>query len=141
MQIPIYQAAHSKTKSVTHKGSRENRLSFFYADKQKGVTTYDETRRKTGSIRNFNKLSRFHQIDGSSQFPLKSLYSLKIEILSYNDPCHNLWYKTTKKTLCFHKISFLGIRQPSTLPGSSPPSTIDRLGLNRRVRNGNGCVP
>ena len=32
-------------------------------------------------------------------------------------------------------------RQPSTLPGSCPPSTIDRSGLNRRVRNGNGCVP
>ena len=35
----------------------------------------------------------------------------------------------------------IGLRQPSTLPGSCPPSTIDRLGLNRRVRNGNGCVP
>ena len=33
------------------------------------------------------------------------------------------------------------LRRPSTLPGSCPPSTIDRLGLNRRVRNGNGCVP
>ena len=32
-------------------------------------------------------------------------------------------------------------RRPSTLPGSFPPSTIDRSGLNRRVRNGNGCVP
>ena len=35
----------------------------------------------------------------------------------------------------------IGFRRPSTLPGSCPPSTIDRLGLNRRVRNGNGCVP
>ena len=35
----------------------------------------------------------------------------------------------------------IGLRQPSTLPGSCPPSTIDRSGLNRRVRNGNGCVP
>ena len=35
----------------------------------------------------------------------------------------------------------IGLRRPSTLPGSCPPSTIDRLGLNRRVRNGNGCVP
>ena len=35
----------------------------------------------------------------------------------------------------------IGLRRPSTLPGSCPPSTIDRLGLNRRVRNGNGWVP
>lgn len=35
----------------------------------------------------------------------------------------------------------MGARRPSTLPGSFPPSTIDRSGLNRRVRNGNGCVP
>ena len=31
--------------------------------------------------------------------------------------------------------------QPPTLPGSPPPSTIGRLWLNRRVRNGNGCDP
>ena len=33
------------------------------------------------------------------------------------------------------------IRQPPTVPGSLPPSIIGRLGLNRRVRYGNGCVP
>ena len=33
------------------------------------------------------------------------------------------------------------IRQPPTFPGSLPPSIIGRLGLNRRVRYGNGCVP
>ena len=27
--------------------SRENRLSFFYADRQKGATSYDETERET----------------------------------------------------------------------------------------------
>ena len=45
--------------------------------------------------------------------------------------------------VCSNQLSYepIGLRRPSTLPGSCPPSTIDRLGLNRRVRNGNGCVP
>ena len=33
------------------------------------------------------------------------------------------------------------IRQPPTLPGSLPPSTIGRLRLHCRVRNGNECFP
>ena len=35
----------------------------------------------------------------------------------------------------------IGIWQPPTLPGRLQPSTIGRLGLNHRVRDGNGCVP
>ena len=31
--------------------------------------------------------------------------------------------------------------QPPTLPCRLQQSTIGRLGLNRRVRDGNGCVP
>ena len=46
-----------------------------------------------------------------------------------------------KRTSNDFEVLFTGFRRPSTLPGSFPPSTIDRSGLNRRVRNGNGCVP
>ena len=49
--------------------------------------------------------------------------------------------KHIKKELQITLKFFTGFRRPSTLPGSFPPSTIDRSGLNRRVRNGNGCVP
>ena len=35
----------------------------------------------------------------------------------------------------------LGIRQPPALPHRLQCSTIGRLGLNHRVRDGNGCVP
>ena len=48
---------------------------------------------------------------------------------------------TQKRTSNDFEVLFTGFRRPSTLPGSFPPSTIDRSGLNRRVRNGNGCVP
>ena len=34
-----------------------------------------------------------------------------------------------------------GIRQPPALPCRLQHSTIGRLGLNHRVRDGNGCVP
>ena len=34
-----------------------------------------------------------------------------------------------------------GIRQPPALPCRRQHSTIGRLGLNHRVRDGNGCVP
>ncbi len=37
--------------------------------------------------------------------------------------------------------SFLGIWQPPTLPHRLQCSTIGLPGLNRRVRDGNGCVP
>ena len=33
------------------------------------------------------------------------------------------------------------IWQPPTLPGRLQPSTIGRMGLNHRVRDGNGCYP
>ena len=36
---------------------------------------------------------------------------------------------------------FPGIRQPPALPCRLQHSTIGRLGLNHRVRDGNGCVP
>ena len=35
----------------------------------------------------------------------------------------------------------MGIWQPPALPYRLQYSTIGRLGLNRRVRDGNGCVP
>ena len=35
----------------------------------------------------------------------------------------------------------IGIWQPPALPHRLQCSTIGRLGLNRRVRDGNGCVP
>ena len=35
----------------------------------------------------------------------------------------------------------MGIWQPPALPHRLQCSTIGRLGLNRRVRDGNGCVP
>ena len=35
----------------------------------------------------------------------------------------------------------MGIWQPPALPYRLQCSTIGRLGLNRRVRDGNGCVP
>ena len=38
-------------------------------------------------------------------------------------------------------LVFVWIRHPLTFPGSHPPSIISRLGLNRRVRYGNGCFP
>ena len=36
---------------------------------------------------------------------------------------------------------FKGIWQPPALPHRLQCSTIGRLGLNHRVRDGNGCVP
>ena len=40
---------HSKIKHSTHKGQNRYtyRLSFFYADRQKGATSHDETERET----------------------------------------------------------------------------------------------
>ena len=38
-------------------------------------------------------------------------------------------------------LFFFLIWQPPTLPCRLQQSTIGRLGLNHRVRNGNGCVP
>ncbi len=38
-------------------------------------------------------------------------------------------------------IIFILIRQPPALPYRLQYSTIGRLGLNHRVRDGNGCVP
>ena len=55
-----------------------------------------------------------------------------------------LWkIRLTQSIGDFFKINFkkILIRQPPTFPGSLPPSIIGRLGLNRRVRYGNGCVP
>ena len=50
---------------------------------------------------------------------------------------------------CFHKDFLSGFRllfsfliwRPPALPHRLQCSTIGRLGLNRRVRDGNGCVP
>ena len=39
------------------------------------------------------------------------------------------------------QIVFIKIRQPPTLPYRLQHSTIGRLGLNHRVRDGNGCYP
>ena len=39
------------------------------------------------------------------------------------------------------QIIFFKIWQPPTLPYRLQYSTIGRLGLNHRVRDGNGCVP
>ena len=41
----------------------------------------------------------------------------------------------------FFPLPFLGIRQPPAFPCRLQHSTIGRLGLNHRVRDGNGCVP
>ena len=41
----------------------------------------------------------------------------------------------------FPTCFFLLIRRPPALPHRLQCSTIGRLGLNRRVRDGNGCVP
>ena len=38
-------------------------------------------------------------------------------------------------------FSFNSIWQPPTLPCRLQQSTIGRLSLNRRVRDGNGCLP
>ena len=38
-------------------------------------------------------------------------------------------------------LTFLLSRQPPALPHRLQCSTIGRLGLNHRVRDGNGCVP
>ena len=43
--------------------------------------------------------------------------------------------------LSYKPILFFRIRQPPTLPHRLQCSTIGRLRLNRRVRDGNGCVP
>ena len=39
------------------------------------------------------------------------------------------------------RLFYLKIRQPPTLPHRHQCSTIGRLGLNHRVRDGNGCCP
>ena len=49
-------------------------------------------------------------------------------------PCLYLYHKS-------FRFFSLGIRQPPTLPHRHQCSTIGRLGLNHRVRDGNGCFP
>ena len=46
-----------------------------------------------------------------------------------------LLYKTLSQVYCLLHW------QPPALPCRLQQSTIGRLGLNRRVRDGNGCVP
>ena len=47
---------------------------------------------------------------------------------------------TLRVFLALHHIYFI-IRQPPILPYRYQYSIVGRLGLNRRVRDGNGCVP
>ena len=49
-------------------------------------------------------------------------------------------YLITRNTF-LNKLSYYLIWQPPTLPYRYQYSTIGRLRLNHRVRNGNGCVP
>ena len=55
----------------------------------------------------------------------------------------NKWHKLesfiSKRLLM--PLLFNGIRQPLIFPGRHQPSIVSRLCLNRRVRDGNGCVP
>ena len=46
-----------------------------------------------------------------------------------------------KYLVVFGYVRIKLIRQPLIFPGSHPPSIFSRLGLNRRVRDGNGCFP
>ena len=43
---PFIEQYTAKLNTPPTRDSRENRLSFFYADRQKGATTYDETERE-----------------------------------------------------------------------------------------------
>ena len=48
---------------------------------------------------------------------------------------------TNLRPVPFPLFSAQKTRQLPTLPLSSPSSTIGTIGLNFRVRNGNGCFP
>ena len=43
---PFIEQYTAKLNTPPTRDSRENRLSFFYADRQKGATTHDETENK-----------------------------------------------------------------------------------------------
>ena len=45
-----------KSNTPPTRDSRENRLSFFYADRQKGATSHDETERENGSVKYFSQI-------------------------------------------------------------------------------------
>ena len=45
-----------KSNTPPTRDSRENRLSFFYADRQKGATSYDETKRENSQGIDFQDL-------------------------------------------------------------------------------------
>ena len=49
--------------------------------------------------------------------------------------------KLNSSSLHSDSLTFLRIWQPPALPHRLQCSTIGRLGLNHRVRDGNGCVP
>ena len=51
------------------------------------------------------------------------------------------WNRKFKLTYILNLDNFQNIRQPPALPYRLQHSTIGRLSLNHRVRDGNGCVP
>ena len=79
-----------------------------------------------------------HDFTLARSYDVSHCYAMLVVGLSGLEPPTSRLSGVRSNQLSYEPI---GLRRPSTLPGSCPPSTIDRLGLNRRVRNGNGCVP
>ena len=90
-----------------------------------------------------------HQISKSL---FKSLITGKVQFMLTALPCWSGWHDYFLKSTfllfitsvsiskAFRLIFFL-IRQPPTFPHRHQCSIIGRLGLNHRVRDGNGCFP
>ena len=83
--------------------------------------------------------------------PTSRLSGVRSNQLSYKPLC---WWLISVSTIfymnrhysipmyvCIMPVAFLVIRQPPTFPHSRPCSILGRIGLNHRVRDGNGCFP
>ena len=63
-------------------------------------------------------------------------------VMQPSEPSTFYGKKLSRRTrACLYFIIFLIIRQPPALPYRLQYSTIGRLSLNRRVRDGYGCFP
>ena len=93
-----------------------------------------------GEIRTHDPLLARQVLSQLSYTPV-SRSSAFLTFFCHGDDRH-LFYMKTFQSFSLCPVFFLKmIRQPPALPCRLQHSTIGRLGLNRRVRDGNGCFP
>ena len=90
-----------------------------------------------GEIRTLDPLLARQVLSQLSYAPVVVLYSVSMGLSGLEPPTSRL--SGVRSNQLSYK-PFL-IRQPPALPCRLQHSTIGRLGLNHRVRDGNGCVP